>query len=374
MATVTLAHCNAYNAELPSALEALLEPLGGMRAFVTPGQTVLIKPNMLTHRHPDQAVTTHPELVRAIIRAVKTAGGAPVIGDSPASAVRIDRVMEDTGFVALCREEDVPLMRFEAAGSVPCNQAGFSFNIAKPIRDADVVINVPKIKTHTLTTLTAAIKNTYGAIPGYQKALLHKRYANPQDFGKLLWAIYQAVAPDLHIADGIVGMEGAGPAGGTPVNLAFLAAASDGVAMDLAISRLLGIDPRTVPYLPPSITPPDPVTPALQDTHFNNTPVHARTIALPSTLAARMIPRGLTRLLEPFVWIRPAMNHACTRCGQCIKACPMDALTLPPETSVPELDPARCIGCCCCHEICPAKAITMTQSPLLNLIRRGKLP
>jgi uncharacterized protein (DUF362 family)/Pyruvate/2-oxoacid:ferredoxin oxidoreductase delta subunit len=373
MSTVSLTHCDSYDADLSAALRALLEPLGGMAAFVSPGQTVLIKPNMLTDRDPEQAVTTHPALVRAVIRAVREAGGKPCVGDSPASAVKVERVMERTGFIALCREEHVPLIQFESAGSEAVENSGFAFNIAKPVRDADVIINMPKVKTHVLTTLTAAVKNTYGTIPGYQKALLHKRFANPHDFGKLMWAIYHSVRPSLNIADAIVGMEGHGPAGGQAVSLNFLAASANGVALDLALCGLLGIDPRSVPYLPPCIADASRIEPQLQDTNYGGIAVQPHSVALPSTLAARLIPRWLTRLLDPFIWIRPAINDDCIACGKCAKACPMDALAMQKGTQ-PELTPARCIGCCCCHEVCPAKAIEMTQSPLLNLIRRGNLP
>jgi len=372
MSKVALAHCASYDADLPTLIRELLRPLGGIEAFVAPGQTILIKPNMLTDRLPEQAVTTHPELVRAVIRTVKAAGGIPSVGDSPASAVKVRRVMERTGFVALCEEEQIPLVPFESAGSVVVEKDGYTFNIANPVRAADVVINMPKVKTHSLTTLTAAVKNLYGTVPGYQKALLHKRFANPHDFGKLVWAIYQAVNPALHIADAVVGMEGHGPAGGNPVALEFLAASADGAAMDLALCQLLGIAPQAVPYLPRRVKAAAPIPVELHDVRAGGRTVTARRIALPSTLAARMLPRGLTRIIEPFIWIRPAITDACVQCGRCVKACPVEAIALQPHAS-PVLTPPRCIGCCCCHEVCPAKAIEMTQSPLLNLIRRGKL-
>ncbi len=373
MATVTIAHCESYSEDLSEVLRTLLAPLGGIEAFVSTGQSVLIKPNMLTDRLPEQAVTTHPELVRAVIRLVKTAGGIPSVGDSPASAVKVERVMERTGFVALCQEEDTPLIQFEAAGSKGHHQDGFTFNIANPVQDADVVINMPKVKTHVLTTLTAAIKNTYGAVPGYQKTLLHKRFARPSDFGKLVWAIYQTVKPTLNIADAIIGMEGAGPSGGTPVALNFIAASADGAAMDLALCELLNIPPRSVPYLPPNVETATPVHAELHDVCFGNKRATTRSLDLPSTLAVRLIPKWVTRLIEPFVWIRPVISTVCIHCGQCVKACPVDALSMLPNER-PTLNPLLCIGCCCCHEVCPVKAIEMTQSPLLNVIRRSKMP
>ena len=369
---VVVGHCQSYeSSEMRDALEAVLEPLGGMAAFVAPGQNVLIKPNMLTNRSPDQGVTTHPEVVRAIIHAVRDAGGNPSVGDSPASAVKIDRVMEDSGFVKLCRDENVPLIRFESTGSREIHRDGFSFNIAEAVLDADVVINVPKVKTHVLTTFTAAVKNTYGTIPGYQKAMLHKRYTKTADFGRLVHAIHTAVAPALHIADGIVGMEGAGPSGGSVVKMNFLAAAQSGTALDLALCDLLEIAPKAVPYLPPNI--PLNTDFLLVDQMLNGIPVEKRKIELPNTFGARMIPRWVASVVEPFVWIRPAIDDNCIKCGRCVKACPAEALSIA-DNEKPQLTPKSCIGCCCCHEVCPVKAIHMTQSPLLNFIRKGRLP
>jgi uncharacterized protein (DUF362 family)/Pyruvate/2-oxoacid:ferredoxin oxidoreductase delta subunit len=371
---VTLAYCPSYTADLENAVTELLKPLGGMSAFVSPGQKVLIKPNMLTNRTPDQAVTTHPELVRAVIRLVKAAGGIPSVGDSPASAVKIDKVMSDTGFVQLCQDEAIPLIRFESGGAEPVQCDGFEFNLAKAVIEADVVINLPKIKTHVLTTLTAAVKNTYGTIPGYQKAMLHKKFTKTADFGKLVHAIHKSVAPALNIADGIIGMEGAGPSGGTPVSLNFLAASTSGQALDLAICQLLNIAPRAVPYLPPNVpTAEADAMAATVDVKLNGQAAQSTSINLPSTFGARMLPRWLGNILEPFVWIRPAIDDSCIKCGRCVKACPTEALSMESGTK-PVLTPKACIGCCCCHEVCPANAIEMTQSPLLNFIRKGHLP
>ena len=265
------------------------------------------------------------------------------MGDSPASAVKVDRVMARTGFVELCQQEDVPLIQFEGEGSVVHERDGFTFNIANPVQDADVVINMPKVKTHVLTTFTAAVKNTYGTVPGYQKALLHKRFAKPYDFGKLVWAIYNAVQPTLNIADAIVGMEGAGPAGGSPIALGFLAASADGAAMDLALCDLLGIPLRSVPYLPPNVVAESPVTVELHDICAGDTRVAPPALVLPSTLGARMIPRWLTKLIEPLIWIRPAISDACIHCGKCVKACPVQALAMHSDAR-PTLKAQLCIG------------------------------
>ena len=372
---VALIRCATYDRpELPAILERLLAHLGGLGAFVKPGQSVLLKPNLLTERAPEAAVTTHPEVVRALLGLVRQCGGTPTVADSPASAVNLARVWEKTGMSAVCREENTPLISLEQAGSVPFLVDGHAFSVAKPVLEADVVIGVCKVKTHSLTTLTGAVKNVFGTVPGYQKVHLHKQHPTPAAFGRLLAAVYQAVRPALHIADGIVGMEGAGPSAGDPVALGLLAASADGVALDLALCRLLGIRPQAVPYLNALL----PDEAARRRYHVMNLvgaaphEVGRLRFRVPNTLPARLIPAPLVRLLAPLVWVRPAVSGRCVRCGQCLRACPVGALALPDDGPA-RLTPAKCIGCCCCHEICPEKAIAMTQSPLLNLVRRGKM-
>ncbi len=366
---VSLVRCASYSNGLLETLHSLLEPIGGMASFVAPEQSVLIKPNMLTDRTPEQGVTTHPEIVRAVIRMVRTCGGTPLVGDSPASAVRLERVHAKTGIAAMCSEEDVPLLNFESSGSVSVQSGETIFQIAKPAVEADVIINLPKVKTHVLTTLTAAVKNLYGVLPGYQKANLHKSNPDIRSFARLLNTLNTCIQPALHIADGIIGMEGDGPSGGTPTPLGFLAASTNAYALDHTLCRILGIPESSVPYLlsengaPPHVTPeligerPEAIAPAQ--------------FRVPGTLAARLLPAKLIKLLDRFLWVRPTVTARCVQCGRCVEACPVSALETQAHKN-PSLIPARCIGCCCCHEVCPANAIEMTLSPLLGLFRHGR--
>jgi uncharacterized protein (DUF362 family)/Pyruvate/2-oxoacid:ferredoxin oxidoreductase delta subunit len=365
---VAFERCPDYTSgAVEAAVRAAVGAAGGIAAFVQPGQTVLLKPNLLTDMPPDAAITTHPEVVRAAIRLVKEAGGTCLVGDSPASVIKQERVWERTGMGALCEEEDAELITLEVGGAREFREERQVFDIAQRVLDADVVINLPKVKTHVLTSLTCAVKNIYGCVPGMVKAGLHKQYFNSADFGKVVAAIYGAVRPALTIADGIVGMTGNGPSSGEPTPMGFVAVSADGVALDRCICRVLGMDPRAVPYLGVlrrrGVGEHDErrieVVGAEPDTLL------ASPVAMPNTLRSRLVPSWFGRIFAPLFWCRPTFKDNCVYCGLCVKTCPAEALTQE-KGEKPVLDPKQCIECCCCHEVCPAKAIDMQLSPMFQ--------
>jgi len=371
---VALAQCSSYEAASQDGVRHVLELLGGIRRFVTPGQSVFIKPNLLSDKNPAAAVTTHPEVVRALIRLLKPLGVSIQVGDSPANVMKLERVWERTGFAAMCRDEGVALVKLEEAGSKTFHEGPYTFSLARPILDADIVISVPKVKTHVLTILTCGVKNAYGFIPGYQKTMLHKLHPTPSRFGKLLAAVHRAAPPHLTLADGILAMEGDGPSGGSPKHLGFLAASASAPALDLVLCRILRINIGSVPYLPPLLAGPDRMNPrSIEVVGANPDDIAAISFRVPGTLRARLIPGTLVDILGRFLWIRPFFSDACVQCGRCTEACPVQALA-PVEGAPPALDAALCVGCCCCHEVCPVNAVTMTQSPFLNFVRKGRFP
>ena len=367
---VNLVSCPDYQG-VPDAMARLMAGLGGMQKFVKPGQSVLIKPNMLSDHTPDEAVTTHPEVVRALIRLVKEQGASPWVADSPAIIADLGRVWERTGIEALCREENVPLVNLEKAGSRQFEENGIHFTLATPVLEADAIITVPKVKTHVLTGLTGAVKNLYGTVPGLQKTRFHKLYPYPEDFARLLVAIFRRIRPVLAVADGVVGMEGNGPSAGLPVKLGYLAASADPLALDVVLCRTLGLDPRNVIHLDEArraglgaadwggiVVGGEPVA-----------ALSPRAYKLPETVPINYVPRWLIGLVQPLIWHRPAFSEACVFCGKCVKACPAGALRVEPRKR-PVLDADKCIACCCCQEICPEHAVEMRPSPFFRFARQ----
>lgn len=362
--TVFFVNCADYGCALSASLDRLFDLTGWFTPHELSGKRVLVKPNLLTDRLPEQAVTTHPELVRLIIRRLKSAGARVTVGDSPASTANLTQVWERSGIGAVCREEDVPLIAFEQAGAQAFELDGFDFSVARPVLEADLIVNLPKVKSHSLTVLTAAVKNIYGTVPGYSKTTLHRLYPKPETFGRLIRTLWQVIPDSVTIADAIVGMEGQGPANGRPVKLGFLAAAQNPFSLDRALCDTLHIDPRRVPYLTGEESAKHAV-PALA-----GDPVSVASFEIPlGAHLLRLLPEWLVHRAGRLVWVRPAFSpERCVRCGLCLKACPAHALALRPGALCPTVDPLRCISCSCCHEICPHGAIQMTQSRILRML------
>lgn len=362
---VVFVRCGNYGPALAEAVDRVFALTGWLENSTLTGKNVLLKPNLLTDRKPEQAVTTHPELMRHVIRRLKATGARVTVGDSPASTANLRNVWQATGMAAVCAEEDVPLISLEQAGVRSFEIDGFAFSVAVPVLEADLIVNLPKVKSHSLTMLTAAVKNIYGAVPGYSKTTLHRLHPKPEAFGRLIKTIWQVIPPAWTIADAVVGMEGQGPANGRPITLGFLAAAADPFALDRALCDVLHIDVRRVPYL---AAQPADTAPGYT---LTGDAVSVASFEVPSGAhLLQLLPDWLVKSAGRLVWVRPAFSpEACIGCGKCERACPVHAIALGPETHTPLLDAKRCISCGCCHEVCPNGAIRMTQSRLLRILK-----
>ncbi|MCM1983843.1 DUF362 domain-containing protein [Lyngbya confervoides] len=247
-ATVSLLSANSYALEaLQAQVIRLLAPWGGIESFVKPGHRVLLKPNLLTGAKPGRECTTRPELVYAVAKLVIAAGGSPFLGDSPAfgSALGVARA---NGYQFLLEDLNIPVVEFQGQRYQSVSQSFDHLRLCKEAMEADVVINLPKIKSHVQLTLTLGVKNLFGCVPGKMKAWWHLEAGKNADrFGEMLVETARAIAPDLTIADGIIGHEGNGPSGGTPRPLGLLAASDHVFALDRGLVEILGVDPWRVP-------------------------------------------------------------------------------------------------------------------------------
>jgi len=247
---VSLRKAGSYDSGvLGPALADLLAPLGGLAAFVKPGDRVLLKPNLLTGARAGKACTTDPAIVREVARLVRDAGGKPFLGDSPAfgSAAGVARA---NGLLPICKELDIEIVEFKSGRYTSAGETFDHLRLSKEAMEADVLINLPKVKSHMQLTLTLGAKNLFGCVPGKMKAWWHMEAGKDAlRFGKMLVETAATLAPDLTIIDGIVGHEGNGPSGGEPRFLGLLGASANVFAIDRVFTAILGVDPRTVPVL-----------------------------------------------------------------------------------------------------------------------------
>lgn len=373
-AQVAVQSCSSYSVDnVQQATQACMDSLGGFSSYINPGDLVLLKPNLLQAKPPEEYITTHPALVEAVINMVKDAGGIPQVGDSPGA---FDRGMEKywrvTGLTEVCNRLDAELVNFETSGSYHKTIHGRDYYIAKPVLDADLLINLPKIKTHGLTIFTCAIKNLYGTVPGFTKVEYHKQAPQPSKFSEKVVDIFALNQPCLNIVDGVIGMEGNGPSSGDPKKLGMILASDDGVALDSLITHILGRDPLKIPTNriayeqglgESDIKKINVLGEVPQIDNFKWPPKMSSTLdVIPGPLA-----KGLMKLW----WTRPAINpEKCSKCRRCQESCPTDALKRPGEISedqkayIPEFNYADCINCLCCMEMCPEKAVYHDKSLL----------
>jgi uncharacterized protein (DUF362 family) len=246
--SVSLIQATSYESEaLRTSLITLLEPLGGICAFVKPGDRVLLKPNLLTGARPTKECTTRRELVYEVAQMVIEAGGKPFLGDSPAFG-SAKGVAEANGYLALLEELHIPIVEFHGKRYQTVNEDFNHLRLCKEAMEADVVINLPKVKSHVQLTLTMGVKNLFGCVPGKMKAWWHMEAGKDANrFGEMLVETARAINPNLTILDGIIGHEGNGPSGGEPRDLGILAAAADVFALDRAMVEILNVPPQKVP-------------------------------------------------------------------------------------------------------------------------------
>jgi uncharacterized protein (DUF362 family) len=358
------------------AVIALLEPLGGMSAFVQSGERVLLKPNMLIAKEPDKAVTTHPALVQVVAELVREAGGVALIGDSPGFG-NLGKVAEKSGIANAARESGATLLEFTTGIELQGQGTFRSIHLARDYYEADKIINLPKLKTHEMMTMTCAVKNLFGAVIGAEKAAWHLKAGSSRElFARLLLEIYLLKKPILNIVDAVIAMEGNGPGSGDPVKRGLLFAGVNPVAVDVIAGRLAGISTEQLPIECTAIVMglPGALFGDIQlcGEHLDAIPVIR--FKLPSGLDVRFgLPSFLAKSLKNQLTSYPEANRKkCVLCGVCRDACPPGAITL--QNSALSVDKARCIRCWCCRELCPHDAMLTRRGVLLKtmLLLSGK--
>jgi len=369
-AQVSIVKCHDYDSRFVElAVRNTVDLLGGITCFVGPRSRVLVKPNLLMSKPPQCAITTHPEVVRAVIRILKEIDCKVIVGDGPSVwgqyIENVNEVYEITGIKKLCAEEDVELVNFNK------RRMRDKFPLTTWLDDCDCLINLPKFKTHEFTLLTGGIKNLFGLVSGTYKTELHKNYFSPAEFSKILVDILEEARPALTIIDGIWAMEGDGPAtSGQVRKLGLLLGGADCVALDTVMAKIMGITGQEV------LTTKEAARRGLGEGKISRIKIEGEDIdrlnipafRLPATTAriAKM-PEGLKKILKSLIRFYPySLRLRCTRCGHCVNMCPKKCIALTQKALI--FDYKECIACFCCQEACPASAIKVRRSLLAKLI------
>lgn len=366
---VGLYHCAKYD---PSLIEELLEKAFSEQpqwlAAIKPNQKVFLKLNLLLKKKPAEAVTTHPALVEAVTRILQRRGAQVTIGDSPGGpylASRMKNIYKACGIEEIAQRTGAQL-NFDLSErhvSFPQGKVAKAFDLITPVVEADIVISLPKLKTHQMTKYTGAVKNHFGTIPGLKKADYHIKMPELLDFSEMLVDLALCVKPQLHIMDGIVGMQGHGPSAGEPVQVGALLVSTDPFALDVTALELVKISPHTVPTV--VCAQQRGLVSSLLEIEVIGSPWETwklQPFVAPSVRShARfpIVPEFIHRSLRP----RPHfVVDKCVRCGDCVACCPAKALVI--KGGPPQLDLNACIRCFCCQELCPQKAVVVKRNPL----------
>ena len=357
--------------------------LGGIGRFVNPGERILLKPNMLSRAQPQKAVTTHPSVFAAVAKLLRDEGYAHLsYGDSPGSpTTTVEKAAETCGFADVAERYGLEAADFTNGSLVPFPQGSVarSFYLCHGAQEAEAIINVCKMKTHALERITGAIKNIYGCVCGVNKATGHTTYPNENIFADMLCDLHRCLPMRLHVMDGVVAMEGNGPASGTPVPMNVLLFSADPVALDSVFATLVHLDPASVPTCVSGaksglgvmelsqievVTPQGAMSPQEAQARWGNPNFDVFRGQLKTGRLFKIMS------LFPFLENRPRVDKAkCVACGVCEEACPVDGKAVHSGGGRKAVyDYKKCIRCYCCQEMCPAKAIELYRHPIVRLL------
>ena len=425
---VAVVRCSSYDRkEVERAVAKAVHLLGGFGAVfseLTRGSRIVLKPNLLTKAEPEKAVTTHPEVFRAVGTLLKEAGYVNLVyGDSQGNPMHApEKTAESCGIKAVADELRISMGDFDRGRKVsfPEGSAARQFvlcneiaNLVENPEQAGGIVNICKMKTHQLERITGAVKNTFGCVYGMNKPATHASFESPEHFAKMLADLNRLVKPQLHIMDGILAMEGNGPGSGDPIHMYVILASTDPVALDTTFCNLINLDPALVA----TNTAAAEAGVGNMDEEkievlLGNVPMRTEgEVITMDELASKFgekdfrVERGdnfrggfrIMKFLAPLIHKRPVVvPEKCVGCGICVEACPVvpgkDGETKPirlidrvgtgsngkaekegkgvKSGKVATYDYSECIGCYCCQEMCPEKAIATKKSLLLKIIDR----
>ena len=372
-AEVSLAKCTSYNdKEVEAALRKAISAVTDL-SYITEGTRVVIKPNLVSFLPPDKAATTHPVVLNTLIRILNEKGAKITVGDSPGglfNSVYVNRVYKATGMNNI---EDAVLNR-NFSQSVHHSDSALrarEFAYTSYLDDADVIINLCKLKTHGMMGMSNAVKNMFGIIPGTVKPEFHFKFPDHNDFADMLIDLNESFRPALCICDAVTGMEGNGPTSGTPRDIGLIAASENPYKLDLVCAKIIGLEKDNVPTLKRAF-------------ERGLAPSDARQVVTEGDINDfiigdfELIPRKsitfndaggsiMAGIIRKCMCSRPALlKHKCIGCGECFRICPAKAIEM--KNNLPVIDRSKCIYCFCCQEFCPKGAMEVKRPIIARML------
>ncbi|KLI24641.1 iron-sulfur cluster-binding protein [Brachyspira hyodysenteriae] len=374
MSKVAVIKCENYDLEeVKSSIKKAIDLIGGIDLFVKENDKVLLKPNFLAAETAEKSVTTHPVVFEAIVSILQEKTKNISYGDSPGIG-KGSSVALKSGIDEIANKLNVKYVDFEEPVGVTYEDGvqEKSFTIAKPIQEADVIISLPKLKSHALTTMTGAVKNQFGCIPGFRKAEYHLKLPDFEDFSTMLLDLNKLVNPKLYIMDGILAMEGNGPRNGNPRKVNALIVSADAVALDYVASQIISFDYNTIPTLKMGFKHGfsdkekiEVLGDGIESVKVTDFKKPHKGIGVGRSLMKLSRFPIIKRLFATIIPKPVIEKNKCVKCGVCVKVCPVTPLALNFDKKGKDYPPEyyykNCISCYCCQELCPHKAIVLKR-------------
>ncbi|PBE61200.1 DUF362 domain-containing protein [Clostridioides difficile] len=382
MKSVSVRSCKTYNyEEVKLSIEKNLEDIGGIDKFVKKGSKVLIKPNLLMKKKPEEATTTHPMVVKVVCEKLLELNCDITIADSPGGPYNqssLKSIYKASGIEEVANELGIKLNYDVSDVKIHSEKAHVLkyMDIIKPIVDSDYIINLCKLKTHIMATFTGGTKNLYGCIAGLKKAEIHYRFPTEELFCEnVLLDICDYIKPTLTIMDGIVGMESDGPSAGTTREIGVLLASQNPYAIDVVACKIISLLPNRVAtirgaikrgYIQEDFSDIEILGEDIKDLIIKNykIPNVSKDLRLFSVKLPKFLNEPISKLITP----KPVVRFQdCIKCGKCKEACPASTIEIGTKGAI--IDLSKCIRCYCCHELCPKKAIDVKRNFVFKYVK-----
>lgn len=383
MSKVALVNCADYQIEnVDSAVSEAFELIGGIESFVKKGQKILLKPNLLAKVAPEGAATTHPAVVLAIAKACMKLGAIVTIADSPGGPFTkgyVNGVYKGTLMTDVAEESGCILNEDFSFSEVKFDEAlvGRKMHIINAALDADIIINIAKMKTHCFTGYTGCVKNLFGLIPGLEKVQMHGNNEDINKFCDFVIDIERFIADKcvVHFMDAVMAMEGEGPSAGTPKFAGKIIASKCPYSADIIANIIMTSKPFNMPILKRAVDR-NIITEDIKAIEIVGANLNVSIIKGFKTISpnykkplSNIVPKFLQKSLFKMLTKRPQIKKRCKGCKKCFEHCPPKAIVMSKDKAV--IDYNKCIRCFCCQELCPYFMVKV-KKPLLYRILRFK--